>query len=486
VLKMAHKDLNEFIKLLEERGELARIKEPVSPDLEITEITDRVSKRQGPALLFENVRSPSGFPVLINLFGSPVRVRLALEIEDLDLLARDLVDFMEMKKAETLMDKIRLLPKVRRLTSIFPKTVRSAPCQEVILKGDAVDLRALPVLKCWPGDGGPFITMGLVTTSHPRTGKRNLGMYRLQVFDAQTTGMHWHAHKGGAQHYRVAEEMGVDLPVAVALGPDPACTYAATAPMPDDMDEYLLAGYVRKRPVELVKCVTNDLHVPANSQMVIEGFVKPNERRREGPFGDHTGFYSLADDYPVFHVTCLTHRKNPIYQTTIVGRPPMEDAWLGKATERLFLPLIRKQLPEIVDMNLPIEGVFHNLAFISIDKRYPGHAKKVMHAVWGLGQMMFSKMIFIFDKEVNVQDLSQVLWYLGSNVAPRRDVVFAEGPVDVLDHAAELPLMGSKMGVDCTRKWPEEGFTREWPAVIEMDPQVKDRINALWTKLGLG
>jgi 4-hydroxy-3-polyprenylbenzoate decarboxylase len=483
---MAHKDLNEFIKLLEERGELARIKEPVSPDLEITEITDRVSKRQGPALLFENVRSPSGFPVLINLFGSPARVRLALEIEDLDLLARDLVDFMEMKKAETLMDKIRLLPKVRRLTSIFPKTVRSAPCQEVIVKGDAVDLRALPVLKCWPGDGGPFVTMGLVTTSHPRTGKRNLGMYRLQVFDAQTTGMHWHAHKGGAQHYRVAEEMGVDLPVAVALGPDPACTYAATAPMPDDMDEYLLAGYVRKRPVDLVRCVTNDLHVPANSQMVIEGFVKPNERRREGPFGDHTGFYSLADDYPVFHVTCLTHRRNPIYQTTIVGRPPMEDACLGKATERLFLPLIRKQLPEIVDMNLPIEGVFHNLAFISIDKRYPGHAKKVMHAVWGLGQMMFSKMIFIFDKEVNVQDLSQVLWYLGSNVAPRRDVVFAEGPVDVLDHAAELPLMGSKMGVDCTRKWPEEGFTREWPAVIEMDPQVKDRINALWTKLGLG
>jgi 4-hydroxy-3-polyprenylbenzoate decarboxylase len=484
-MKMAHKDLTEFIKLLEERGELARIKEPVSPVLEITEITDRVSKRGGPALLFENVQSPSGFPVLINLFGSPVRVRLALEVEDLDLLARDLVDFMEMKKAETLMDKIRLLPKVKRLSTIFPKTVRSAPCQEVVLKGESVNLQALPVLKCWPGDGGPFITMGLVATAHPRTGKRNLGMYRLQVFDGQTTGMHWHAHKGGAQHYRVAEDMGVDLPVAVAIGPDPACTYAATAPMPDDMDEFLLAGYLRKRPVELVKCVTNDLRVPANSQMVIEGFVIPHERRREGPFGDHTGFYSLADDYPVFHVTCLTHRIHPIYQTTIVGRPPMEDGFLGKATERLFLPLIQKQLPEIVDMNLPIEGVFHNLAFISIDKRYPAHAKKVMHAVWGLGQMMFSKMIFIFDKEVNVQDLSQVLWVLGNNVAPRRDVVFADGPVDVLDHAAELPLMGSKMGVDCTRKWPEEGFTREWPGVIEMDPHVKDRIDALWAKLGL-
>jgi 4-hydroxy-3-polyprenylbenzoate decarboxylase len=486
VLKMAHKDLTEFIKLLEERGELARIKEPVSPDMEITEITDRVSKHQGPALLFENVQSLSGVPVLINLFGSPLRVRLALEVEDLDLLARDLVDFMEMKKAESLMDKIRWIPKVRRLSTIFPKTVRSAPCQEVVLKGDAVNLQALPVLKCWPGDGGPFITMGLVATSHPRTGKRNLGMYRLQVFDGQTTGMHWHAHKGGAQHYRVAEEMGVDLPVAVAIGPDPACTYAATAPMPDDMDEYLLAGYLRKRPVELVKCVTNDLHVPANSQMVLEGFVKPHERRREGPFGDHTGFYSLADDYPVFHVTCLTHRNHPIYQTTIVGRPPMEDAFLGKATERLFLPLIQKQLPEIVDVNLPIEGVFHNLAFISIDKRYPAHARKVMHAVWGLGQMMFSKMIFIFDKEVDVQDLSQVLWVLGNNVAPRRDVVFAEGPLDVLDHAAELPLMGSKMGVDCTRKWREEGFTREWPRVIEMDPQVKNRIDGLWAKLGLG
>ena len=486
MLEMAHKDLTEFIKLLEARGELARIKEPVNPDLEITEITDRVSKRQGPALLFENVQSPSGFPVLINLFGSPLRVRLALEVENLDLLARDLVDFMEMKKAETLMDKLRWLPKVRRLTSIFPRTVRSAPCQEVVLKGEAVDLLVLPVLKCWPGDGGPFITMGLVATAHPGTGKRNLGMYRLQVFDGQTTGMHWHLHKGGAQHYRVAEEMGVDLPVAVAIGPDPACTYAATAPMPDDMDEYLLAGYLRKRPVELVKCVTNDLHVPANSQMVLEGFVKPHERRREGPFGDHTGFYSLADDFPVFHVTCLTHRDHPIYQTTIVGRPPMEDAFLGKATERLFLPLIQKQLPEIVDINLPIEGVFHNLAFISIDKRYPAHAKKVMHAVWGLGQMMFSKMIFIFDKEVNVQDMSQVLWALGNNVAPRRDVVFAEGPVDVLDHAAELPLMGSKMGVDCTRKWPEEGFTREWPEVIEMDPHVKNRIDTLWAKLGLG
>jgi 4-hydroxy-3-polyprenylbenzoate decarboxylase len=483
---MAHKDLNEFIALLEERGELARIKAPVSPNLEITEITDRVSKRQGPALLFENVQSSSGFPVLINLFGSPARVRLALEVEDLDLLARDLVDFMEMKGAETLMDKIRLLPKVKRLSTMFPKTVRSGPCQEVVLKAEEVNLQTLPVLKCWPGDGGPFITMGLVATSHPRTGKRNLGMYRLQIFDGQTTGMHWHAHKGGAQHYRVAEEMGVDLPVSVAIGPDPACTYAATAPMPDDMDEYLLAGYLRKRPVELVKCITNDLFVPANSQMVIEGFVRPHERKREGPFGDHTGFYSLADDYPVFHVTCLTHRRKPIYQATIVGRPPMEDGFLGKVTERLFLPLIQKQLPEIVDMNLPIEGVFHNLAFISIDKRYPAHARKVMHAVWGLGQMMFSKMIFIFDKEVNVQDLSQVMWYLGNNVAPRRDVVFAEGPVDVLDHAAELPLMGSKMGVDCTRKWPEEGFIREWPEVIEMDPRVKERIDGLWVKLGLG
>ncbi|MBW2026892.1 MAG: UbiD family decarboxylase, partial [Deltaproteobacteria bacterium] len=311
------------------------------------------------------------------------------------------------------------------------------------------------------------------------------GMYRLQVFDGNTTGMHWHAHKGGAEHYRVAERMGVRLPVSVAIGADPACVYAATAPLPEDMDEFLLAGYLRKRPVELVKCLTNDLCVPANAQYVLEGYVNPGERRTEGPFGDHTGFYSLAGEFPVFHVTCLTMRKDPIYHATVVGRPPMEDAFLGKATERLFLPIIKKQLPEVVDMNLLIEGGFHNLVFVSIDKRYPGHARKVMHALWGMGQMMFSKMIFVFDKEVNVQDLSEVLWYLGNHVAPRRDILFTEGPLDELDHSAERPLFGSKMGVDCTRKWPEEGFDRQWPDVIRMDEDVKQKIDKIWPKLGI-
>ncbi|MDY6972367.1 MAG: menaquinone biosynthesis decarboxylase [Thermodesulfobacteriota bacterium] len=482
---MAFKDLNEFIRLLEAEGELIRIKEKVSPYLEITEITDRVSKANGPALLFEDVVSPSKDPVLINAFGSPDRIKMALQVKDLDDLAADIMAFMEMEGISGMMDKLKLLPKIKRLSSIFPKVVDKAPCQEVVLREKEVDLEALPALHCWPKDGGPFITMPLVATCHPRTGRRNLGMYRLQIFDKNTTGMHWHPHKGGAQHYRIAEETGVNLPASVAIGPDPACTYAATSPLPDDTDEYLLAGYLKKRPVELVKGITNDIMVPANSQYVLEGFLRPGERRIEGPFGDHTGFYSPADDYPVFHVTCMTRRKNPIYQTTLVGRPPMEDAFLGKATERLFLPIIKKQMSEVVDINLPIEGVFHNMAFISIDKRYPGHARKVIHALWGLGQMMFSKMIFIFDKEVNVQDISEVLWYLGNNVAPLRDISFVEGPLDVLDHASERPLYGSKMGVDCTGKWAEEGFGREWPEIIEMDRSVKERIVSIWSRLGI-
>jgi 4-hydroxy-3-polyprenylbenzoate decarboxylase len=482
---MAYKDLNEFIGVLEEKGELVRITEPVDTYLEITEITDRVSKKNGPALLFEKAKSPSGNPVFINAFGSLDRVKLALEVQSLDALAADILSFLDMEKAEGILDKLKIIPKVKKMSAVFPKTVKNAPCQEVVLEGEQVDLKSLPVLHCWPRDGGRFITLPLVVTRNPESEKRNMGMYRLQVFDKNTTGMHWHTHKGGAQHYRVAEEMGIDFPVSVAIGPDPALTYAATAPLPDDLDEYLLAGYLRKRPVELVRCKTNDLMVPANAQYVLEGYVNPAERRAEGPFGDHTGFYSLEDDYPVFHVTCMTSRKDPIYQTTIVGPPPMEDAWLGKATERLFLPFIRKQLPEVIDMNLPIEGVFHNMAFVSIEKRYPGHAGKVIHALWGMGQMMFAKMIFIFDREVNVQNLSEVLWYLGNNVAPRRDISFADGPMDVLDHAAEMPLYGSKMGVDCTRKWPGEGFTREWPDVICMDPQVKRKVDLLWPKLGL-
>lgn len=481
---MAYKNLQEFISLLEKKGELIRIQHSVSPILEIAEITDRVCKMHGPALLFENV-SEFAMPVLMNAFGSYRRMSMALEVEDLNALSDDVANFMEAEAPNTLMKKLKMIPKLSRLTSASPKMVNDAPCQEVVYKGEDVDLIRLPVLKCWPQDGGPFITLPLVFTRHPKTGVRNVGMYRMQVFDKNTTGMHWHMHKGGAQHYRVAESLGKRLEVAVAIGPDPAMTYAATAPLPDDIDEVVFAGFLRHAPVELVKCLTVNLEVPANSQIVLEGYVEPFERRIEGPFGDHTGYYSLSDEYPVFHVTCMTHRKKAIYPSTIVGRPPQEDCYMAKATERLFLPLIKKTLPEIIDINLPLEGVFHNLAFVSIDKRYPGHAKKVMHALWGLGQMMFCKMICVFDREVNVQDLSHVLWRLGNNVDPRRDIVFVDGPVDALDHASPLPHYGSKMGIDCTRKWPEEGFMRRWPDVIEMDMDVVDRVNKMWHKLGI-
>ncbi len=482
---MAYQDLQAFVKVLEKKGELVRIKERVSPHLEITEITDRVCKRHGPALLFENVEG-SSMPVLMNAFGSFRRMSLALEVPNLDALGHEVVDFIEAEAPNTLIKKLQMIPKLKRLNSAFPKKVTSAPCQEVVLKGEEVDLGLMPVLHCWPEDGGPFITLPVVFTKHPETGVRNVGMYRMQVYDRNTTGMHWHTHKGGAHHYRVAERLGQRLEVAVAIGPDPAMTYAATAPLPDDVDEVVFAGFLREAPVEMVRCKTVDLEVPASSQIVLEGYVEPGERRIEGPFGDHTGYYSLADEYPVFHVTCMTMRKRPIYPSTIVGQPPQEDCYMAKATERLFLPLIKKTLPEIVDMNLPLEGVFHNLAFVSIDKRYPGHARKVVSALWGLGQMMFCKIICIFDKEVDVQDLSQVLWRLGNNIDPRRDIFFMDGPVDALDHAAPLPHYGSKMGIDCTRKWPEEGFSRDWPGVIEMDPEVKAKIDKIWPKLGLG
>jgi len=481
---MAYRDLQAFINALEKAGELKRIKEPVSPHLEITEITDRVCKQYGPALLFENVPGYN-IPVLTNAFGSFKRICMALGVKSLDELGEGILDFLQTEAPDSLIKKLKLLPKLKRLSNIFPKLIKKAPCQEVVLKDEEVDLTKFPILHCWPLDGGPFITLPLIFTKHPVTRVRNVGMYRMQVYDKKTTGMHWHLHKGGAQHYRVAEELGQRLEVAVAIGPDPVMTYAATAPLPEDIDEVMFAGFLRGEPVEMVKCLTIDQEVPASSQIVLEGYVEPGERRREGPFGDHTGYYSLPDDYPVFHITCITHRKDLIYPATIVGRPPQEDCYLAKATERLFLPLIKKQLPEIIDINLPIEGVFHNLAFISIDKRYPGHAKKVMQAIWGLGQLSFTKIVVVFDRDVNVQDLSEVLWRLGNNIDPKRDIVFVEGPVDALDHASPLPFLGSKMGIDATRKWPEEGFTREWPPVIEMTPEVKEKIDKLWEKLGI-
>lgn len=481
---MAYKDLQEFLKLLEKKGELKRIATELDPVLEIAEVTDRVSKAVGPALYFEKPRG-ARFPVVTNVFGSFPRMHLALTCDNLDALGHRIDAVLEMDKPEGLIDKIKMLPKLAKMAGIFPKTVSSGRCQDVVLTGDDVDLSIMPVLTTWPGDAGPFITLPVVVTKDPVSGKRNVGMYRMQVYDKNTTGMHWHRHKGGAAHYHLAKTRGERLPVAVAIGPDPACTYAATAPLPDDIDEFLFAGFLRQAPVELVPCKTVDLEVPASSQFVLEGYVEADELRREGPFGDHTGYYSLADDYPVFHVTALTHRKDAVYPATLVGPPPMEDCYMGKATERLFLPLIKKQLPEIVDMSLPLEGVFHNFCFVSIDKRYPGQTRKIMYAIWGLGQMMFTKIIVVVDKGVNVQNTAEVLWRLGNNVDPRRDIVIVDGPLDALDHASPTPFYGGKIGIDATKKGPEDGHMREWPDSLVMSREVKARIDALWGELGL-
>jgi 4-hydroxy-3-polyprenylbenzoate decarboxylase len=382
---------------------------------------------------------------------------------------------------EGIMDAIKMLPLVGRLRDLMPRVVKDAPCQEVVTRGGT--LEDLPILKCWPGDGGRYITFPLVFTRDPESGERNIGTYRMQVFDERTTGMHWQRHKGGAQHYRVAERLGRRLDVAVALGPEPVLPYCATAPMPEGLDELLLAGFLARRRIELVKCVSVDLEVPASSQIVLEGYVEPGERRREGPFGDHTGLYSQPDDFPVFHLTCVTSRRRPTYLTTIVGVPPMEDYYLGLASERIFLPMIRKTLPEIVDMHFPAEGIFHNLVIVSIDKRYPGHARKIMNAFWGLGQLMFSKTIVVVDRDVNVHDVSQVAWIVGTHYDPLRDVQMTKGPVDDLDDAADLPAYGGKMGIDATRKWASEGYTRHWPARVTTTEAAGRRAEDLWQRL---
>ena len=481
---MPYKDLQDFLKQLDKQGELKRIDAELSPYLEIAEVTDRVSKKFGPALLFEKPKNAK-FPVLTNMYGSYKRMNMALDSDNLDALGERIHEYLEIERPDGIIKKLQMIPKLSKLTNIFPDHVKRGCCQDVVLTGDQVDLSILPVLTTWPGDAGPFITLPVVFTKNPETGVRNAGMYRMQVYDKNTTGMHWHRHKGGAYHYHLAEKLGKRLEVAVAIGPDPAVTYAATAPIPDEIDEMLFAGFLRNQPVELVKCKTVDLEVPATSQFVLEGYVDPKERRREGPFGDHTGYYSLADDYPVFHVTAITHRNDAIYPATLVGPPPMEDCFMGKATERLFLPLIKKQLPEVVDMNLPLEGVFHNLCFVSIDKRYPGQARKVMYALWGMGQMMFTKIIVVVDKNINVQNVSEVLWRIGNNVAPRRDVAILEGPLDALDHASPLAFYGGKMGIDATKKGPEDGHYREWPGTLHMDEGVKAKVDALWSQLGL-
>ena len=532
---MAYDDLRDWIKALDRAGELKRIRTEVDPILEIAEITDRVSKSKvidkikdeqgivgGKALLFENIKGYPGARLLINQFGSARRMKLALEVDTLDEIADRIRAFMDVKSPQGFLDKVKMLPMLAEMGKFFPKTVPTGPCKEVI-KQDNFSLLDFPTLQCWPKDAGRFITLPCVITRDPKTGKRNVGMYRMQIYDERTAGMHWQRQKVAAEHYRdrmraAVDERGVgtgappaarsaaaavdimarssggsmlapgDRPsgrmeVAVAIGTDPALTFSAIVPAPPDIEEFIIAGFLRQKPIELVKCETVDLEVPANAEIILEGYVNLDELRTEGPFGDHTGFYSLEDEYPVFHVTCITHRKDPIYATTVVGKPPQEDAWMGKAVERIFLPLMKLTIPELVDINLPIEGVFHNLMLVSIRKSYPGQARKVMNAIWSLGQAMFTKCIIVVDEDVNVQDIADVTLKVLNNIDPERDIQFTMGPVDSLDHAARLANYGSKMGIDATRKWSTEGFARPWPDEIVMDSKTKSLVDSKWKAL---
>ncbi len=555
---MPFDDLRQWIAALDRAGELKRIQTEVDPILEIAEITDRVSKMHlrkdkktegapskpsfglggnheprpepgGPALLFQNLKGHPGSQLLINQFGSESRMKLALGVNSFDEFADRIKMFLDVKSPQGFLDKLKMLPLLTEAGKFFPKTVPTGPCKEVI-KHDNFSLLDFPILQCWPQDAGRFITLPCVTTRDPKTGKRNLGMYRLQVYDATSTGMHWQRQKVAAEHFRqalrnatadvgaITGHVGAAAPgrparansaraavnimaqtsggsnlatthpsgrmeVAVAIGTDPAVTFSAIVPAPPDVEEYLIAGFLRAAPVELVKCETVDLEVPATSEIVLEGYVNLDELRTEGPFGDHTGFYSLEDLYPVFHVQCITHRKDPIYATTIVGKPPMEDAYMGKAVERVFLPLMRLTIPELIDINLPIEGVFHNLMIVSIRKSYPGQARKVMNAIWSLGQAMFTKVIVVVDEDVDVQDLADVTLKVLNHIDPERDIQFTLGPVDSLDHASRLANYGSKMGIDATRKWPTEGFTRPWPDEIVMDAKTKALVDSKWKAL---
>lgn len=529
---MSYTDLRAWMARLDRAKELRRITAPVSPYLEMAEIADRTAKLTregrpwgGPALLFENVVGHPGARVLMNQFGSEARMKLALETDSLDAIAERIRTLIHPESPTSLLDKLKLLPKLAEVGSFFPKVIaaKNAPCKEVILRGEAVDLTQLPVLTTWPGDGGPFLTLPCVITRDPRSGKRNVGMYRMQVYDGKTTGMHWQRQKVAAEQMRdrlratagskaeavelmaltgggvsaaanagaglsqrtVAAIRGNRLEVAVAIGTDPATTFSAIVPAPPEVEEYLIAGFLRGAPVELVKGETVDLEVPAHAEYILEGYVDLAELRSEGPFGDHTGFYTMPDDYPVFHVTCITHRRKPIYAATVVGKPPMEDAWMGKAVERIFLPLMQLTLPEIVDVNLPAAGVFHNLMIVSIRKSYAGHARKVMNGIWALGQAMFTKCIIVVDEDCDVHDLNEVTLRTANNIDPERDIQFTLGPVDSLDHASRLPNFGSKMGIDATQKWAAEGFTRPWPQMLAMPGEVKARVDALWSKLGI-
>lgn len=475
--------LQEFIQILEAKNQLVRIREEVSADLEIAEIADRVMKAHGPALLFENVKG-SQFPVLINAYGSWQRMAWALGVQDVEQLASKLREMIKMHPPQSFWDKLKVIPKLMDIAKSLPKEVSSGHCQEVVM--DEVDLSKLPILKCWPKDGGKFITLPMVITRDPENGIRNVGLYRMQVLDHKTTAMHWQIHKVGSRHYQKYKDRKEKIPVAVAIGGDPTLTYCATAPLPDQIDEFMFAGFLNGEPVKTVKCLTNDLQVPASADFILEGYIDPTEELAdEGPFGDHTGYYTPVEKFPKFHITKITHRKNPIYLTTVVGIPPMEDEFLGKATERLFLPLVQMTFPEVIDMYLPPEACFHNLCILSIKKQYPGHAFKIMHALWGMGQMMFCKAFIVVDHDVNVHDVKEVVWRVSNNIDARRDITFVDGPVDHLDHASPQQFVGSKMGIDATRKWKEEGYTREWPEDILMDEATKKRVDILWPKLGI-
>lgn len=480
-------DLRSFIKRLEKEKELLRIQTEVDPILEIPEVTDRVSKNNGPALLFERPKG-SNHPVLINSYGSYRRMNLSLGVDSLDEITKRMEDLLEIHVPGGILDKLSMLPKLADLNRFFPKTVSTGVCQEVV-KTKNFSLLEFPILQCWPQDGGRFITLPLVFSKNPENDKRNCGVYRMQVFDETTTAMHWQIHKHGAHHFREAQKAkntlgnGRRIEVAVAIGSDPAVTFSGIVPLPDNIDEMIFAGFLRRKPVEMVPCKTVDLEVPANSEIVLEGYVDLDELKTEGPFGDHTGFYSLADDYPIFHVNCITHRKNPIYQTIIVGKPPQEDCYMGAAVERIMLPLLQKPLPEIKDIHMPFEGIFHNLLLVNIDKRYPGHARKVMSALWGMGQAMFSKCIVVLDEGIDLRNYAEVAWKTLNNIDPERDIQFTLGPIDSLDHASRLPNFGSKMGIDATRKWAQEGFQRVWPDEITMSEEVKSRVDKLWEEL---
>ncbi|MBK9118968.1 MAG: UbiD family decarboxylase [Phycisphaerales bacterium] len=497
-------DLQTFIVELEQRGWLRRIRVEVDPLLEIAEITDRVTKAGGPALLFERVRG-STFPVLINTYGTKERMGLAFGCSDFDEIAARVKNILKPEIPTTLMQKLRKLPELAQLGSLPPRIVKRGLCQEVVLREDA-DLRKLPILKCWPFDGDPaacgsplvappsdgiepgrYITLGAIFTKHPETGDRNVGMYRVQIFGPRTAAMHWHMHHDGARHFRRYRDLGRRMPLAIALGGPAIMPYAATCPLPPGIDECLFGGFLQGRALELVPAVTQpEIEVPATAEIVIEGYLDPAEEPIvEGPFGDHTGFYSLPDYFPRLHVTAITHRRGAIYPTTIVGKPPQEDYWLGKATERIFLPMLQMLVPDILDYNLPRFGCFHNCAFVKIRKEYPYQARRVMHAIWGAGQMALTKMIVVVDEHVDVQNEEEVLFHLCANVDPQRDIEFVRGPLDILDHATPECGTGSKMGIDATRKIPGEGQVRPWPPEIEMSAEIKRLVTVRWAEYGL-